>query len=112
MSNQTTSNTSLKKWVRRLVLGFGVIFGVILAINLYLGFFPATIKSPAKRYTIEKVADAENAWLDYKLATEVFKDSDKSVWEKYDAIAELTPEQEADLDKHIKAIDYLKIGVN
>lgn len=112
MSNQTSSKTSLKKWVRRLVLGFGVIFGVILAVNLYLGFFPASIKSPAKRYTIEKVSDAENAWLDYKLATEVFKDSDKSVWEKYDGLSELTPEQEADLDKHIKAIDYLKVGVN
>lgn len=112
MSNQTSSKTSLKKWVRRLVLGFGVIFGVILAVNLYLGFFPATIKSPAKIYTIEKVADAENAWLDYKLATEVFKDSDKSVWEKYDGLSELTAEQETDLDKHIKAIDYLKAGAS
>ena len=112
MSNQTSSKTSLKKWVRRLVLGFGVIFGVILAVNLYLGFFPASIKSPAKRYTIEKVADAENAWIDYKLATEVFKDSDKSVWEKYDGFSELTPEQEANLDKHIKAVDYLKAGAS
>lgn len=112
MSNQTSSKTSLKKWVYRVALVIGALLGLFLAINLYLGFFPATIKSPAKIYTIEKVADAENAWLDYKLATEVFKDSDKSVWEKYDAIAELTPEQETDLDKHIKAIDYLKAGAS
>jgi hypothetical protein len=61
MPNQTSSNTSLKKWIRRLVLGFGVIFGVILAINLYLGFFPA-IDLKKKKTGKEKLSEKEKAW--------------------------------------------------
>jgi hypothetical protein len=111
MSDTSASKTPLKAWLRRIILAVAIILGLFLVMVLYVVLIPPSgTPQHAKRPTIEKVPDAENAWLDYKLAIEEIEQDKALKGLEFSDSSDLTPQQKEVLDRHSKAIEHLLAG--